>query len=557
MDLREIQISPCGTHHIYQGKPLYKERFDSVLYFREGFAAVQKGKEAWHIHPDGKPAYSKRYLRTFNFYEGRAAVVAKDGWHHILPNGEALYKERYKWVGNFCSHHAVVQDQEGKYFHIRLDGEKAYPQRWKYAGDYRHGITVVQGEEGLSTHIDEEGNFVHGKWFLDLDVYHKGFARAKDKGGWTHIDRKGTPIYRRRFAMVEPFYNGRARVERFDGALEIIDEQGNTVHLLRPPTKQIFYELSDNIVGYWSSFAIATAVELGVLEELPATTEEVAKKRKLDTEKTERFLAALASLNLVEKRKHNWHLTEKGKFLQWNHPFSLAPSALIMGKAMQKLWEDLPRALQKESGWTPPRLFSFWREWEKGASLGHQMITNYARHDYQNIAPHLPLSKARHVLDIGGGTGVLAKYIAEEYPHLQVTVLDLKEAVEQGKNLLPEHLRQRVHFVEGDFFKPWSLQGDCVILARILHDWDDEHCLLILQKAYQALPKGGKVLILEYLLPEEGYAGCLQDLHLLVCLGGKERRGSEYAFLLRQSGFQVEDIRPLPCISSLVIGVKQ
>ena len=86
----------------------------------------------------------------------------------------------------------------------------------------------------MSTHVDVHGEPVYGRWLLDLDVFHKGFARARDGDGWMHVSREGEPTYRRRFAAVEPFYNGQARVERFDGGLEVIDERGHVLVELRP-----------------------------------------------------------------------------------------------------------------------------------------------------------------------------------------------------------------------------------------------------------------------------------------------------------------------------------
>jgi hypothetical protein len=70
-------------------------------------------------------------------------------------------------------------------------------------------LAVVQAQDGRSTHIDPGGRRVHGQWFLDLDGFHKGFARARDDAGWMHIDARGAPVYARRFAAVEPFYNVR------------------------------------------------------------------------------------------------------------------------------------------------------------------------------------------------------------------------------------------------------------------------------------------------------------------------------------------------------------
>lgn len=73
----------------------------------------------------------------------------------------------------------------------------------------------------------------HRCWFLDLDVFHKGFACARDHSGWFHIDVNGQSIYSNRFAAIEPFYNGQARVENFDGSLLVINETGENVVKLR------------------------------------------------------------------------------------------------------------------------------------------------------------------------------------------------------------------------------------------------------------------------------------------------------------------------------------
>jgi hypothetical protein len=131
------------------------------------------------------------------------------------------------------------------YFHLLLDGQVAYTERYRYAGDYRDGIAVVQRQDGLHMHINLEGRQVHRRCFLDLDVFHKGFARARDAGGWHHIDLQGRPAYTRRFAAVEPFYNGQARVEDGDGSLLVINETGDEVVRLREARPALLAETRD------------------------------------------------------------------------------------------------------------------------------------------------------------------------------------------------------------------------------------------------------------------------------------------------------------------------
>lgn len=235
VDWRETTVAPSGTHHLLGGEPLYTLRFTEVLKFHApGLAPVRDETGAFHIDVGGAAAYDRRFVRAFGFYEGRAAVEGPDGWHHVMSDGGDAYRNRWSWCGNFQGGRCPARDTEGRYRHIRWDGTSVRSVLWRYAGDYRDGIAVVQGDDGLHTHVDLDGAVIHGRWFLDLDVFHKGFARARDGFGWMHVDRSGLPAYERRFAAVEPFYNGQARVERVDGGLEVIDERGGTAAELRP-----------------------------------------------------------------------------------------------------------------------------------------------------------------------------------------------------------------------------------------------------------------------------------------------------------------------------------
>ena len=117
-------------------------------------------------------------------------------------------------------------------------------------------------EGNRATHITNEGSLLHGLWYEDLDVYHKGLARAKDESGWMHIDLLGRPHYEPRFKMVEPFYNGQARVQSLEGEWEVIDESGQKIVSISDP--DAFQALSSDLVGFWKTYTLCTAVELGV-----------------------------------------------------------------------------------------------------------------------------------------------------------------------------------------------------------------------------------------------------------------------------------------------------
>lgn len=237
---RRATVAPDRTHHLADGHPLYDARFSEVLSFHEpGLAAVAMGDQAWHIDAAGRPAYAERFRRTFGFYEGRAAVAAADGWHHVLPDGSPLSGERQAWCGNFQEGRCAVRDHDGWYFHIDPAGRGSYAQRHLYAGDFRDGIAVVRlNEDGLCAHVDRDGRQVHPERYLDLDVFHKGFARARDAHGWFHVNRDGRPAYLARYENVEPFYNGFALAWTGRAMPVVIDETGTIRHEVGAPAGQ-------------------------------------------------------------------------------------------------------------------------------------------------------------------------------------------------------------------------------------------------------------------------------------------------------------------------------
>ena len=104
-----------------------------------------------------------------------------------------------------------------------------YSEKYKYAGDYKDGFAVVKLENGLCKHIGKQGNNLNGKLFLDLGIFHKSYATAKDEKGWFHIDKNGNTLYNERYLLIEPFYNGFALVETFENRKLIINEKGNLI----------------------------------------------------------------------------------------------------------------------------------------------------------------------------------------------------------------------------------------------------------------------------------------------------------------------------------------
>ncbi len=554
----KTQIAHSGTHHTLNNKPLYAARFLTVQKFHApGLAPVQDDSGAYHIDITGNPVYPSRYLRTFGFYEDKAAVCDKNGWFHLLPDGTPLYNQRYEWCGNYQQGRCTVRGQEGRYCHLNENGEPVYVDRYRYAGDFRDGIAVVQRDDGLHSHIDLTGRLTHGRWFVDLDVFHKGFARGRDKQGWHHIEGSGKAIYQRRFAAIEPFYNGQARVECFDGSIEVINEMGDTVIELRPPQRTPLHQLSSEMVGFWRTQTIRVAVELGVFNVLPATTDELAQTIKLLPSLAKRLLRGLWELGLVRPEYYNntdnkWFLTSTGELLTAQSEFRMDAAACLWGDDHYRRWLALANVLRGEETQTSPSYF----EQLEGQTFEtyYRAISAYAQHDYAKLPKLIDWNRHQHLIDAGGSRGTLLFSLLAQHPHLSGTLIDLPAVVQSAT--IPEQLTARCHIQGADLFETWPIRGDAIILARVLHDWPDEQAKQLLFNAREALLPGGQIYIIEMVLPDDTPNGGLLDINLLVMTGGRERSLKDWNALLAECSLKMSATQHLSEVSTVIVATK-
>ncbi len=86
-----------------------------------------------------------------------------------------------------------------------------------------------------------------------------------------------------------------------------------------------------------------------------------------------------------------------------------------------------------------------------------------------------------------------------------------------------------------------------ISLVRILHDHDEEVVRLLLKRAYDALPEGGRLLVAEPMSDVEGKAAVSAayfHFYLLAMGSGRPRRAEEIRALLEEAGFSAIESRP-------------
>ncbi|WJX86693.1 hypothetical protein P8452_68970 [Trifolium repens] len=141
------------------------------------------------------------------------------------------------------------------------------------------------------------------------------------------------------------------------------------------------------------------------------------------------------------------------------------------------------------------------------------------------------------LVDVGGGLGINIKLITSKYPHIQGVNFDLPHVLEHAPTY------PGVTHVGGDMFESVP-DGDVIFLKWILHDWSDEHCLKLLKNCNKAIPKDGKVIVVDSIIPTfpestmVAKTGFQADLMMMAQNpGGKERTKDEFMELALGSGF--------------------
>ncbi len=159
--------------------------------------------------------------------------------------------------------------------------------------------------------------------------------------------------------------------------------------------------------------------------------------------------------------------------------------------------------------------------------------------------------------DIGGGNGSLLTTVLKKYPWLRGILYDLPGVTERAKaNLQAAGLADRCQMIGGNFFEAIPVGADAYLMRHIIHDWDDEKATTILRNVHRAMGEGGRLLVVEGVIPpgNDPCFGKLLDLTMLTIPGGKERTEEEYRTLFKAGGFQLTRIVPTKAEVSVIEG---
>ncbi|UCD97700.1 MAG: methyltransferase domain-containing protein [Chloroflexota bacterium] len=178
--------------------------------------------------------------------------------------------------------------------------------------------------------------------------------------------------------------------------------------------------------------------------------------------------------------------------------------------------------------------------------------------DARLLLDRYDFSDRRSLLDIGGGTGGLATTLAEAYPDLQATVLDLPSVIPITRKYIESSgMQDRVRIATADAVRQ-RLDGnfDLVLARHLFQVLSSDENRALLQNLADAVQPGSWIFVLGWVLddtrvrPENivGYNLILMNAYE----HGQAYTETEYRTWLEDAGFEEFERHPLPDGSSIL-----
>jgi len=320
--------------------------------------------------------------------------------------------------------------------------------------------------------------------------------------------------------------------------------------------------------AYWLSRVVYAAARLGLADHLESgakSAEEIAASCSVHAPSLHRLMRTLASLGiLTERTERRFALTDLGQALTTNAPGSARATLLTVGSHwFNGSFDHIVYSIETgETGFKKVHgmpVFDFLAQHPEDASLFSETMIGIHGDEPPAVAAAYDFSAFETIVDVGGATGNMLGAVLTRHVKPRGVLFDRAHVVRDAPPLLESRgVSDRVTVEAGDFFETVPTGGDAYILSHIIHDWDEEECLTILNHVHRAMNPGGRLLIVEMVLPagDTPHPGKMLDMVMLVLPGGQERTEAEYKSLLEKADFRLTRIVPTASSVSIVEAVK-
>ncbi|MFI9808933.1 methyltransferase [Streptomyces sp. NPDC052301] len=324
------------------------------------------------------------------------------------------------------------------------------------------------------------------------------------------------------------------------------------------------YALLNIIQGAVITQAIFVVAKLGVADVLtdgPLSARDIAQRVGSDPKATHRILRALAGHGVFavrpDGRYENTALSEK---LREDAPDSMRGFGLLMGHPL--LWEEFGHLITTvQTGEANlPKLrgkgaLDFFHATPEYAAVFFQAFGQLSESETDPILAAYDFSQFGTVVDVVAGRGNLLAGILKQAPDVKGVLYDSEIAtVDSQAYFEAAGVADRLTITHGGYLDKLPAGGDAYLFKHIIHDFSEEDAVTALRNAREAIGPDGKLLVIEYVLPEnnENHLGHTIDLWLMLMLGAQDRTLAEYTELFAKAGFKVTRAVPTSAPISII-----
>ena len=319
--------------------------------------------------------------------------------------------------------------------------------------------------------------------------------------------------------------------------------------------------------AYWVSRVVFVAAELGLADQLaegPKSAADLAGPTGAHARSLHRLMRTLASVGVLSEGANGaFALTPLGEALKTGAPGAARSTILsLAGQWAWRAWEEFPHsvetgetAMEKASGMP---IFEFLDKHPQEASYFSEAMVGFHGEEPPAVAAAYNFSDFKTIVDVGGATGNLLTTILARHPKPRGVLFDLPHVVRDAPTFIEERgLTDRLSIEAGDFFETVPVGGDAYLLSHIIHDWNEDQCLTILDNCRESMKPSSPLLIIEMVLPagDTPHPGKMLDMVMLAMPGGEERTEQEYGTLLDKAGFRLKQVVPTDSAVSIVEAV--
>jgi hypothetical protein len=317
---------------------------------------------------------------------------------------------------------------------------------------------------------------------------------------------------------------------------------------------EIKSELKRMFTAHWNYFAVVSACELKVFDRIykgQNTLEKLVIENNWNAKSFAFLMDYLLTENYISVDGNDYlKVTEKGDLLREENENGLYYACLNWTYEHLEAWKNLTFSIQTglssfENSYQKP-FFDFLND-DKVKLRNYQIAMNqYALDDYKSLPTIIDFSIHESILDVGGSLGATIKLIKQSYPDLKCFLFDLGSVLEfvSLSNIVK---------IQGDFFQEIPKVADAIILARVLHDWDDKKASIILRNCEKALPEDGTIYIIENCTDKINDKLSLLSLNMTVMCQSFERTSKAYISLGKAAGFHFIKSKKLNELQTILI----